>query len=198
MAGTTDNYRTTDILLGAGRLYVNVGIPANNARLAIDATTLTPDSASSAVHAGATKAGAKLTVTTSWDEYFVDEFPDPIVTNLSQTGMQFEGELAGVLDMTLLEYLSPGAGTYSTASGYKQLTVGRRATTYTGVAVVAPRADDSTKVVVAHIYKAVNTAGITMDFGRKTQGFTPFNFKGYAIGTRDADDTLGIIWHTIA
>ncbi len=197
MAGTTDSWRQSDILLGAGKLYAAVGVPAASARLAIDATTLTPDSTSGAVHLGATKGGSVLTVTEAWDEYFADEFPDPIVTNLKQTGMMLEGELLGVLDTTLLERLSPGAGTYSTAAGYKQLTIGRRAISYTGVAIVAPRADDSTKVVVAHIYKAINTAGIKASFGRTTQGATPFSFKGYAITTRADADTLGNIWHTI-
>lgn len=194
MAGTTDNYRQSDIVLGAGRLYGEVGVPANNARIAIDATTLTPDATTGAVHLGATKAGTVLTVTESFSEFPVDEFPDPLIVNLETTGMMLEGELAGVLDMELLELLSPGAGTYATGSGYKQLTIGRRAIVYQGVCVVAPRADDPTKIVIAHIYKAINHAGIKANFGRKEQGFTPFQFKGYAITTRDADDTLGNIF----
>jgi hypothetical protein len=198
MAGTSDNYRQSDILLGAGRLYGSVGVPANNARLAIDATTLTPDSTSGAVHLGGTKAGAKLTISESWDEYFIDEFPDPIITNLSQSGVTLEAELAGVLDLELLALLTPGSGTYAAGSGYEQLTGGRKAIAYMGVCVVAPRADDSTKIVVAHIYKAINTAGVSLNFGRKEQGFTPVNFKGYAITTRDADDTLYNVWHTVA
>lgn len=64
--------------------------------------------------------------------------------------------------------------------------------------MIAPRADDSTKIVCAHIYKAINHAGLKANFGRKEQGFTPFQFKGYAITARDADDTLGNIWHQIA
>jgi hypothetical protein len=194
MAATADNWRQTDIVLGAGRLYGSVGVPANDARLAI--TSLTPDSASGAVHLGATKAGSVLTITETFTEFFVDEFPDPIITNLEQTGMMLEGELAGILDLTLLEDLSQ-SGTYATAAGYKQLTIGRKSLTYQGVCVIAPRADDTTKIVVAHIYKAINHAGIKANFARKEQGFTPFQFKGYAITTRDADDTLGNLWHTI-
>lgn len=194
MAATADSYRQDQIILGAGRLYGQVGVPANDARLAL--TSLTPDSASGAVHLGATKSGAVLTVTTTFQEYFVDEFPDPLIVNLEQTGMMLEGELAGGGDMQLLEYLSPGAGTYATGSGYNQLSIGRRAITYQGVCVVAPRADDSTKVIVAHIYKAINHAGLKANFGRKEQSYTPFQFKGYAITTRDADDTLGMIYTT--
>ncbi len=195
MAATADNWRQTDIVLGAGRLYINVAVPANDARLTI--TTGTPDSASLAVHAGATKAGAVLSITESFTEYYLDEFPDPIITNLEQTGMMLEGELAGILDLTLIEKLSSSM-TYATASGYKQATVGRKTLAYQGVCVVAPRADDATKVVVAHIYKAVNQAGVKANFARKEMAFTPFQFKGYAITTRDADDTLGNLWHQIA
>lgn len=197
MAGTSDNYRQTDILLGAGRIYGAVGVPADTARLAIDATTLTPDSASGAVHLGGTKSGSKLVVSETWDEYFLDEFPDPVITNLKQVSVTLAGEFTGSLDMTLLERLSSGAGTYSTSSGYKQLTIGHRAIAYQGVCVVAPRADDATKVIVAHLYKAVNTAGITMDFARTVMSSTPFNFKGYAITTRTGTDTIANIWHTI-
>lgn len=195
MAATADNYRQTDIILGAGRFYINVGVPANDARLAI--TSLTPDSASGAVHAGATKAGMVVSVTESFTDFSVDEFPDPIITDLEQTGMMIEGELAGILDLTLLEDLSQ-AGTYATGSGYKELRIGRKALTYQGVCVIAPRADDPTKIVIAHIYKAINKAGIKANFARKDMAFTPVQFVGYAITTRDADDTLGIIWHTIA
>lgn len=195
MAATADNWRQSDIVLGAGKLYGSVGVPANNARLAID--TLTPDSASGAVHLGITKAGAVLSVTETFTEFYADEFPDPLITNLEQTGMMLEGELGGVLDLTLLEDLSQ-AGTYATGAGYKQLTIGRKSLTYQGVCLIAPRADDATKIVVAHIYKAINQAGIKTNFARKEQGWTPFQFKGYAITTRDADDTLGNIWHTIA
>jgi hypothetical protein len=195
MAATADNYRQTDFHLGAGRLYGSVGVPANDARLAI--TTLTPDSASGAVHLGATKAGSIVTVTETLNDFSVDEFPDPVITNLEQTGMMIEGELAGVLDLTLMEDLSQ-AGTYATAAGYKQLTIGRKTLTYQGVCIIAPRLDDPTKIVIAHIYKAVNKAGMKINFARKEQAFTPFQFVGYAITTRDADDTLGNIWHTIA
>lgn len=194
MAATADQWRQTDIILGAGKLYGSVGVPANDARLAL--TSLTPDSASGAVHLGATRAGTVLTITETFQEFYVDEFPDPIITNLEQTGMMLEGELAGVLDLTMLEDMSQ-AGTYATSSGYKQLTIGRKAITYQGVCLIAPRADDPTKVVVAHIYKAINKAGIKANFSRKEMAFTPFQFVGYAITTRDADDTLGNIWHTI-
>lgn len=197
MAATADNWRQSDIILGAGKLYIDVGIPVDGARLATDSGSLTPDSASSAIHMGATQAGATLTLTSAFTDYPVDEFPDPWVTSLDVVGMKLEGALAGILDLVQTAKLMPAVATYATASGYKQMTIGRKALTYTGVCIVAPRHDDPTKIVIAHIYKAVNKAGVQAKFGRKEMAFTPFNFEGYAVSTRTATDTIGNIWHTI-
>lgn len=200
MAGTADNWRTSDIILGAGKLYANVAIPGAGARLTLDATTKTPDSTANpnAIHLGSTQAGAKLTVATQMQDYFVDEFAAPIVSNVEGVAANIEGAFAGIANTTFLELLTPGLGTHGTASGYSQLTLGRRALVYTSVCIIAPRYDDPTKTVVAQLYKALNTTGFEATFGRKELSFTPFNFKGYEVTTRAAADTLGNFWYEIA
>lgn len=200
MAGTADSWKTDNIILGAGRIYANVAIPGGGGRITLDATTKTPDDTAnpSAVHLGATQAGAKLSVTTQWQEFFVDEFHAPIVTNVEQVAMTLEGAFAGVRDTALLTLLTPGMGTSASGSGYAQMTFGRRAVAYTSVCIIAPRYDDPTRVVIAQLYKALNTTGFEASFARKELNYSPFNFKAYEVTSRAAADTLGTFWYEVA
>ena len=196
MAGTSLAWKTDNILLGAGQIFAKVAIPGAGARLTLDATTLTPDATANptAIHLGATQEGAKVSITTSWEEYFADEFAAPIQTNVTQVAASLTGAFLGVTDTALLELLTPGMGTKTTGSGYDQVTFGRRAVVYTSVAIIAPLIEDPTKVAVFQLYKTLNTKGIEFDMARKKMAATPFEFKGYEITTRAAGDTLATFW----
>lgn len=200
MAGTTLSWKTDKILLGAGQIFAKVAIPGAAARLSLDATTLTPDSTANptAIHLGATQEGAVATVKTQWEEYFVDEFPAPIQTSISQVEASLSGAFVGSTDMDLLELMTPGMGTKVTGAQYEQITFGRRAVVYISVAIIAPLIEDVTKVCVFQLYKALNTTGIETPFARKKLAFLPFNFKGYEITTRAAGDTLASLWKQVA
>jgi hypothetical protein len=200
MAGTTLNWRIGDILLGAGQIFANLAIPGAGARLTLDATTKTPDSTANptAIHLGATQAGAVLKVGMSMQEYTVDEFKAPVVTEVEGVAASIEGSFAGILDTALLALLSPGVGTAGTGSGYAEIALGSKPLAYTSIAIIAPRHDDPTKMVVAQLYRALNTTGFEANFARTAMGFTPFNFKGYEVTTRAAADTLGKFWHEVA
>jgi hypothetical protein len=196
MAGTTLSWKTTNIILGAGKLFANVAIPAAAARMTLDATTKTPDSTANplAIHLGATQAGTKVMIKSQIEDYFVDEFAASVATNVSQVDASMEGALVGVTDMDLLALLTPGMGTKGTGSGYDEVTMGQKAIAYTSIALIAPLIEDTTKVIVVQFYKALNTTGIEINFGRKDLAFTPFNFKAYEVTTRAAADTLANIY----
>lgn len=199
MAGTSLSWKTTNIILGAGQLFANMAIPGAGARATLDATTKTPDSTANpnAIHLGATQAGTKVMIKTQLEEYYVDEFAAAVATNVSQVDASMEGGLVGVTDMDLLELLTPGMGTESAGSGYAQVTMGQRAIVYTSVALIAPLIEDTTKVMVVQFYKALNTTGVEINFGRKDLAFTPFNFKAYEVTTRAAADTLANVWKEV-
>jgi hypothetical protein len=199
MAGTTLSWKTTNVLLGAGQIFANVAIPGAGARLTLDATTKTPDSTAnpSAIHLGATQEGSKAMIKSTWEEFFVDEFAAPIQTNITQIEASLSGNFVGVMDTALMELLTPGMGTKTTGSGYEQLTFGSRAVVYPSIVIIAPLIEDSTKVMVFQLYKALNQAGVEFDVGRKKLAFTPFNFKGYEITSRAAADTLCSLWKQV-
>lgn len=198
MAGTATDYNSLVIAQTKGQLWANLAIPGANARLTLH-TDGTPESVANptAKHLGMTKEGAKFMVKPSYDEYFADEFAAPIKTNVGTTEASIEAELIQVMDMNLLELLTPGIGTYSTAAGYMQVQLGSRAIVYTSIALIFPLEADATKFGVFHLYRANNTGGIEIGLGRKQLSGIGISFKGYEITSRAAVDTLGNAWKQI-
>lgn len=196
MAGTSDSWKTTAVANGYGRLYYNVALPSASARLTLDATTNTPDSTAnpSAKHVGATEKGSKLMIKGNFKNFNVDEFLGPIMTNLESNGMGIATSLVGITDTLNATYALPGVGTRTTGSGYEQITVGNIAIAYVPWALIFPLIEDTTKVGVFHLYKALNDAGMEWQQSRTDLGFTPLNLVAYEISSRATADTMGSFW----
>lgn len=199
MAGTAPNWRVAAVAQNPGQLWADLAIPGAGARLTLDADG-TPDATANpnAMHLGATREGAKLMIKSSFTNYEADEFTSPIITNLEKVDMGIAAELLGVTDMELVEFLLPGVGTSASAAGYEQIKVGRKAITYSSLALIFPRNDDPTRFAVFHIYRGLNDAGIEWAQGRKVMGGIPVNFVGYEITTRAQNDTVGSYWKQVA
>jgi hypothetical protein len=199
MAGTAVSWKTTNIALNPGQLWANLAIPGAGARLTLDADG-TPDATAnpSALHLGATKAGAKFMVKSTVTNVQVDEFRAPISSFVDAVQMGISAELVGVTHSELLAFLLPGVGTYSTASGYKQVTIGSKAIVYSSIACIFPLIEDVTKYGVFHIYSGLNDAGVEWAQARTELGGTPVSFVGYEITSRAVADTLGNVWKQIA
>ena len=204
MAGTARNWRTTAQAQNAGDLWGSLAIPAASARMTLTApasgTGKTPDATenSTAFHFGATKAGSKLTVKPTFGKFMVDEFRGPITTNVSSVEMAIACELVAITDMDVIKSLLAGVGTYSTASGYKQVTIGQLAIAYQSVALIFPLIEDTSKNGVFHIYSALHDGGVEWTQSRKELGFIPVQFSAFEVTTRAATDTLGNYWKEIA
>lgn len=198
MAGTATDWKTAKIAQNAGQLWRGLAIPGAGARLTL-ATDGTPDATANpnAKHLGATKAGAKLMVKSSSTKFTVDEFKGAIRTNIDSVEMGISAELVGVTDMDLMEWLLPGVGTKTSASGYEQVTVGSKTITYDSIALIFPLVEDTSKYGVFHIYSGHNDAGVEWAQSRKELGFTPISIVAYEITTRATADTLGSIWKQV-
>lgn len=198
MAGTATTWNTTNVAQNAGQLWYDLAIPGAGARITLDADG-TPDATANpnAKHAGATTEGSRVMAKPAFTNYNVDEFPDPIITNLDTTETAISCALVGVTKSELAGFLLPGMGTYATAAGYKQVTFGRIAIVYSSVAVIFPLIEDTTKYGIFNLYKAINDAGLEFDISRVKLGSTPVNLRGYAITTRAATDTTGNFWKQI-
>jgi hypothetical protein len=147
---------------------------------------------------GHTREGSKITIVSSLAKHFADEEAAPIKATVDVTDMMIEAELLQVMDTDILDSITAPFGSYSTGTGYKQYTVGRKTLTYTSCALIWPTPMDVTKFAVAHIYNGINEAGLSYSISRKGMGATPVKLVAYALTSRAAADAVGNHWWQIA
>jgi hypothetical protein len=197
MAGTATRFDSTKIRAGSiGQLWAGLAVPAASGRLSLW-TDGTPDATAnpSAKHLGHTAAGTTLTLGFTVTDHFVDETPFPIKTSSDTTSMSMSGSLVQVFDEEMLKIITANIGTYSTAAGYKQFTIGAFSSlSYTSAALIFPTEADPTKFAVFHIYNGMNTNGLTFAVDRKGRSETPFTITGYALTARAQADQVGNYW----
>ena len=200
MAGTATRFDSTKIRAGSvGQLWAGLAVPSAGNRLTLH-TDGTPESVAnpSAKHLGHTAAGTTLTLGMTVTEHFVDESGYPVKTSMDVTSMEISGALVQIFDEEMLKIITANIGTYSTAAGYKQFTIGTPASlTYTSIALIFPTEMDATKYAVFHIYNGMNTNGMTFAVDRKGRSETPFTIKGYALTSRATADQVGNYWWQI-
>lgn len=196
MAGTATRFSTDYIRAGSvGQLWYNTALPGANARMSLH-TDGTPDSTANpnAKHLGMTRAGATIKVVTSITDFFADEFPEPIKSTVDQVDGSIEGELLQVFDIEALKALTAANGTVTVDDDFEEISFGIKPLSYVPVALIFPTEADPSLFAVFHLYKAINTSGLTFGVGRKDMSGAPFMFKGYGIPTRAKADTLGKFW----
>jgi hypothetical protein len=200
MAGTATNYDILTIPAGViAQVWTGVAVPSVGNRLTLH-TDGTPDSTANptAVHLGHTDAGLTVTATETTTDFFADELPTPIGSGIDSLSVSISGTLLQVNDEDVMKVMAANFGTYSTAAGYKQLTLGfKSAISYTSSAIIYPSPADATKFAVFHLYSARNTAGFTFALGRKTRAGTPFTLTGYGVSGRASADSYGNYWWQI-
>lgn len=199
MGATAKSYNTNMVELGPGDIWIGVAVPGAAARVTLH-TDGTPESVAnpSAKHLGMTLDGAKLIYTPNLTNYESDEQTAPIITQNVGEEMRIEGTSLQILDTALMTFLMAG-GTFASGAQYEQNTLGGKQTVATfTVLYVAPIYADTTKFLVANLYKAYNAAGWQADISRKKMAGVPFNFFGLSISTRAAGDQLGTFWKSVA
>jgi len=199
MAGSTPTWRSTALAVLEGQLWGQLAIPAADARVTLH-TDGTPESVANpnAFHYGHTKDGSKCRIKASYIEHYADESPSPLVSVVDKVEMAIAGALLAVTDLDVVKNLLTGVGTYSTASGYKQVRIGDFAIAYQSLALIWPTFASGTYFNVFHLYSTFNKVGIEFDVGRNKMGETPFEFMGHTISTRATTDHTGNYWQTIA
>lgn len=197
---TATRYDVTKIPAGViATLWSGLAIPTAGNRITIDSDG-TPDETENpnAKHLGHTDAGITVSATETVQDFFADELAPPIASSIDTATVSITGTLLQVNDEEVMKVLMANIGTYSTAAGYKQITLGIKATlTNASIAVIYPSPMDATKFVAFHLYSARSTAGVTFQIGRKTRAGTPFTITGYPITTRASADQFGNFWWQI-
>jgi len=201
MPGTVKRYDTTTIRAGSvGDLWTGVAVPAATQRISLF-TDGTPDATANpaAKHLGHTDAGTKITMNMSVTDHFVDEVPYPVISSFDQTTFEMSGSFTQVFDEEMLKALTENFATYSTTpSSHKSFTIGTPPSlAYRTITLIAPTPMNASKFFVCQMYSAQNVAGLDITIDRKGRSMTPFNFRGYALTSRAANDQLGNYWWQI-
>lgn len=200
MAGTADNFVTTDVAIGPCKLYAELAIPGAGGRLIL-ASDGTPDATQnpSAVHLGMTEAGCAWSVKPTLTPFFADEFQDAIITRVTGNEIVLSGNLLQVMNMSIADILTQNA-TRSDLAGTQGVSLGTNPTPqYTSVAAIwAIEGSSPTVYGVFHLYKAFNDQGLAAQLTAKKLGTTPFAFRGVAITTRAIGDTTGRFFKQLA
>lgn len=200
---TANNFRLTGRVLGPGILWAGLPVPSASARLTLSTVDadgfITPTAVNNpnAYAIGATKGGSVCSAKLERTDFFADEILGAIDTRGQQVMMSIKADLYGLNDDKVSALLTAGFGTYSTAAGYRQNTLGIANDVFTGIALIAPMRDDPTKVFIFHMYKAICTTGIEFNVTKSDLGVSSSEFKGYAITTRTPADQMGNWWWQI-
>lgn len=206
MPGTADNYVTTDIIKGPGKIYAHLGGASDHiwdgaagARLLLhtDGTPLSTQNPN-AIHLGMTEAGTEFSVKPTGTDFFADEFVNPITGSVTAEEVLLSGSLLQIMDMDVQAVMNP-TGTRSDVTGTQGMTFGGLTSfAYTSVAVIFPIEGSPTIYGVFHIYKARNDQGLAAQVTSKKLGASPFAFKGYGITTRTAGDQTARLFRQVA
>lgn len=193
MAGTADNYSSTTVALGPGKLYAGLAIPGAGGRLILH-TDGTPDSTQnpSALHLGYTEGGTEWKQSHTLQGFQPDEETFDVISRVTKEEASISGSLWQVMDFDITAILNP-LETRSNLPGTQGATFGGlTAISYQSVAVIFPIEGSSPTVYgVFHLYKALNDQGIASKVTSKSIGATPFGFKAHVIPTRAAGDRVG-------
>lgn len=196
MPGITDNWLTSRIALGPGKLYGNLGTTSGaewdlgaNVRLLLH-TDGTPSSTQNpnAVHLGMTEGGLEWSVKPTKQDFFADEFSDPIVSRITGHEVVLSGSLLQISDFAVQQIMNPTA-TRSDVGGSEGMTWGgNESIEFRSFAAIWPVEGSLTQWQVFHIYKGYNDAGLAAQITKSKLGASPFAIRGYAITTRATGD----------
>lgn len=184
------------VIRGPAKIFVNTGLPAAGARIAID-TDGAPTIAGSpvGVYLGMTRGGSTFTAPFDVVREMADELTSPYRMHTNNEQATLEGEFLEFLDFNRVKYLISN-GVFASGTGYAQITAGGLLTFQAMPVVVTARTiADPTKFLVIQIYSAFNSAPIKIPLTQKTDAAIPFKFEGLAVPGRPPGDQLYTTWY---
>ncbi len=96
-----------------------------------------------------------------------------------------------------MQYCAP-MGVYAAAAGYRQLTFGGQALPAgICIACIAPKRSDPTKYLVAILFAAHGTVGLSTAVGRAKASIYKAQFKGMNDLARTAGRQMGVLYETL-
>src|SRR5262245_53756441 len=150
MPASSLNFNPNHITDQYGWGWYDVAIPGAGARLTLF-TDGSPDATANpnAKHLGHTTEGWEFAAKKESEDINVDEAVAPVDRIITNLPVSLAANLAQTQDISgVLRYLTQGFGSYSTAAGYEQVTLGIIPLVYAAVALITPTKNDSTKFFV--------------------------------------------------
>lgn len=198
MAATAKGYSVSDIRQGPGDIWIIGGGVDDTAQRLTLAADGTPDSVAhpASICLGVTEGGITGTVKVKASDITVDQADAPVDRYVEMVEMTISAELAQQSITLLQNALS--VGTYSTSSGYKQLTIGGTAAIPTAcIALISPKRSDATKFDVVLIYKAQSIIDVAKLAARAKKSTHKVTFSGLADLARTAGRQIGNVYETV-
>jgi hypothetical protein len=200
MAGTvtpmavTGTYDPLKLVIGPGKLYINVPLPADNASISTVLAGPPIGTPTTGHLIGYTKTGTTVHNAMTLTPYEVDEVKSPIFQNITAEPASIQGTLVQLVDLEALKVLLPNA-TFVTPDSFNiGGLVSLPTTAFPTVCVVGQDRQSPGKHIAAMLYSAMNTQEFIMAITRANPSETAFTFTGQAIGTRSPGNQLGGMW----
>jgi hypothetical protein len=196
VAATSKAYDVTAIRQGPGDLWI-IGSPPDNSTVRLALTSGTPDSVTHAnsICLGLTEGPIKVTFKDKLSEIRVDQADGPVGVYKEQVEAMIEAELTQQSVDLLQQALT--TGTYSTASGYKQLTIGGVSEVPTAAfAVITPKLGGGGLYTVSLIYKGYVEGLLEASSGRAKKSTHKITIKGLTDLARTAGKQIGVHYET--
>ena len=198
MAGTAKNYSVTALQQGPSDLWIIGGGVVDSATPQLTlATDGTPDATAhpSSICLGLSVDALAFANKPKFVDQVADQFDGPLDRFLESQGAAIEADLEQI-DMTLMQNVAPYM-TYSSASGYAQLTGGGQVTLATPcVALITPQQHASGKYFVTILFKAHGTLGLAVTFGRKKLSQYKAQFSALVDPTRTTGRQIYVAYAT--
>jgi hypothetical protein len=194
------NVDATKIHQGPGKLWLNVGVPANGSRLVINAsgepTSGTP------TFAGAVEGASTVVLSPKLETITADQVAAPIDVVMTGEAESLEvtlkeSDLAKLKNFVVHGTFSSGTDTSLPPGSqtYEEISFGGIvAIPKTSVAVISARRDTSGKFVVSQLYQAYQAEAIQLPFQRGKETTYKVKFEGLADASRPAGDQVGKIY----
>lgn len=194
MAGTATNYASSATISGPVDIWFDMAVPGAGLAPTLH-TDGTPDATanSSCVHAGMLKTGGGVSVSAEIVEKTSDNLAAPYEVTQLTAAMSITGDMLQMASAPLLVQIVPGS-TSATPSGRTGVSIGNLSSpNYTTMVAIWAKKTAS-KYMMAVLYNAYQSKGFDLKLNRKEDSAAEVEFKGLAVTTRAAADTVGAIW----
>ena len=196
MAGTTKGIVPSEIHQSPGDLWVLPAAPADATPRLTLASDLTPDATAhpASVHLGAGNA-ITTTIKPKIAPIDLDIYDAPLDSYLTGLTADIEAEMVQTRPAKLQRAL--GVATFSSGSGYEQVTFGGTLTVpKLCIAAISPKRAHPLQAVISCLFNCAAIGGFSVAMGRAKPSTYKLHFTGLPDPTRTAGKLTGTIYET--